>query len=55
MNKWYCADFGDPLQLPGSTKSSEFVPNEDALMMISSMGFTPAQATKALKATVSTS
>ena len=41
--------------MPGAKKSlSSFVPNEEALMMIMSMGFTREQGTKALKATVST-
>ncbi|XP_070182995.1 ubiquitin carboxyl-terminal hydrolase 5-like [Littorina saxatilis] len=44
-------DFGDPLQLVAKGKTSEFVPNEDALAMISSMGFSRPQAIKALKAT----
>ena len=40
--------------MPGAKKSSSstFIPNEEALMMIISMGFTKEQATKALKATV---
>ncbi|XP_076451842.1 ubiquitin carboxyl-terminal hydrolase 5-like [Babylonia areolata] len=45
------ADFAEPLQVAGSNKSADFVPNEDAIMMISAMGFTRPQAIKALKAT----
>ncbi|KAL8584111.1 hypothetical protein ACOMHN_011726 [Nucella lapillus] len=45
------ADFAVPLQVAGSDKSKDFVPNEEAVMMISSMGFTRPQAVKALKAT----
>lgn len=46
-------DFAEPFQLPtsGNAKRSEFVPNEEAVAMISAMGFTPTQAIKALKAT----
>ena len=50
-------DFNQPLQLPtggGSQTAGSFVPDENALAMIMSMGFTVEQATKALKATVST-
>ena len=48
-------DFGDPFVMPGAKKSSSstFIPNEEALMMIMSMGFSREQGTKALKATVS--
>lgn len=47
------ADFAEPFVMPGAKKSSSstFIPNEEALMMIISMGFTKEQATKALKAT----
>ncbi|KAK7487678.1 hypothetical protein BaRGS_00021097 [Batillaria attramentaria] len=47
------ADFADPFVQPGrgAAKPSEFVPNEEAVAMIASMGFSPAQAIKALKAT----
>lgn len=46
-------DFADPFVMPGTkkTSSAKFEPNEEALMMIMSMGFTREQATKALKAT----
>lgn len=44
------SDFTDPFIPPG-TESVEFIPNLDSLNMIISMGFTPEQATKALKAT----
>eukprot|EP00795_Rhopilema_esculentum_P007232 gene7232-12915_t len=44
------ADFADRLELP-SAKKSNFQPNEEALGMIQSMGFTKEQATKALKST----
>uniref|UniRef100_A0A6P7GSY8 Ubiquitin carboxyl-terminal hydrolase n=1 Tax=Diabrotica virgifera virgifera TaxID=50390 RepID=A0A6P7GSY8_DIAVI len=44
------ADFTDPFVPPG-TENTKFVPNPDALATIASMGFTPEQATKALKAT----
>ncbi|KAJ8922243.1 hypothetical protein NQ315_004180 [Exocentrus adspersus] len=44
------SDFTDPFVPPG-TESSQFVPNSESLDMIVSMGFTPQQATKALKAT----
>ena len=47
-------DFTSPLRLPGSQSSTQsFVPNEESLMMVMSMGFTKEQAIKALKATVS--
>lgn len=47
------SDFGMPLSLPGTQKGKclEFIPSEEALAMISSMGFTRDQAIKALKAT----
>ena len=50
------SDFADPFVMPGAKKStsSSFTPNEEALMMIMSMGFTRDQGIKALKATVST-
>ncbi|KAB0792518.1 hypothetical protein PPYR_14477 [Photinus pyralis] len=44
------ADFSDPFIPPG-TESSAFVPDPQALPLITSMGFTQEQATKALKAT----
>lgn len=47
-------DFGDPFVVPGtesSKKSSNFVPNPEGIMMLTSMGFTEQQATKALKET----
>ncbi|KAL4221190.1 Ubiquitin carboxyl-terminal hydrolase 5 [Mactra antiquata] len=44
-------DFGAPFEVPGAKKSSSFTPNEEAMAMIMSMGFTPDQAKKALKAT----
>ena len=47
------SDFAMPLQLPGSQKSSSFTANTESLGMIMSMGFNTDQATKALKATVS--
>ncbi|KAL5014809.1 hypothetical protein ScPMuIL_009079 [Solemya velum] len=46
------ADFSAPLQLTSAKKSSSaFIPNDDGLAMIMSMGFNRDQATKALKAT----
>ncbi|KAL1463523.1 hypothetical protein WDU94_015268 [Cyamophila willieti] len=48
------ADFSDPFVVPGMTApaaSSDFVPNEDAIESITGMGFTRAQAIKALKET----
>ena len=50
------SDFAAPFVMPGAKKSSSstFTPNEEALMMIMSMGFTRDQGIKALKATVST-
>ena len=44
-------DFASPLSLPGSAGSTP-EPDPESVMMIVSMGFTPQQATKALKATV---
>ncbi|XP_056636547.1 ubiquitin carboxyl-terminal hydrolase 5 isoform X1 [Diorhabda sublineata] len=44
------ADFTDPFVPPG-LESNKFVANPDALATITCMGFTPNQATKALKAT----
>ncbi|XP_018573287.1 ubiquitin carboxyl-terminal hydrolase 5 [Anoplophora glabripennis] len=44
------SDFTDPFVIPG-TQITQFTPNQDSLAMIVSMGFTPEQATKALKAT----
>ena len=47
------SDFAEPLSVPGSgAKETESV-NEEAVGMIISMGFTQAQAIKALKSTVS--
>lgn len=47
------SDFAEPLSVPGSgAKETESV-NEEAVGMIVSMGFTQAQAIKALKSTVS--
>ncbi|XP_073970641.1 ubiquitin specific protease 5 [Rhodnius prolixus] len=49
------ADFAEPFVPPGTELSSnsqaKFVPNEEALSIITSMGFSIPQATKALKAT----
>lgn len=48
------ADFADPLEVPGSTPDNDsFVANAAAVEMIMAMGFTMAQATLALKSTVS--
>eukprot|EP00794_Sanderia_malayensis_P015215 gene15215-16786_t len=48
-------DFGDRFEIPSSKKSkassSTFSPNQEAMIMIQSMGFTSEQATRALKAT----
>ncbi|XP_052819393.1 ubiquitin carboxyl-terminal hydrolase 5-like [Mya arenaria] len=44
-------DFGMPFVPPGAKKSTSFTPNEEAVAMIMSMGFSPEQATKALKNT----
>ncbi|KAK2163107.1 hypothetical protein LSH36_85g00013 [Paralvinella palmiformis] len=47
-------DFNSPFQVPGAggaKKGDSFVANEEALTMITSMGFTCEQAIKALKAT----
>ncbi|KAJ8680108.1 hypothetical protein QAD02_015895 [Eretmocerus hayati] len=47
-------DFSNPFVPPGvdiKSDSSAFVPNQEALEMVMSMGFTKDQATKALKAT----
>lgn len=44
------SDFTDPFIPPG-LETSKFEPNPDALATIISMGFTPDQAKKALKAT----
>lgn len=48
-------DFSDPFVPPGTApqqgSKADFVPNEDALAMISAMGFTRSQAVRALKAT----
>eukprot|EP00112_Aurelia_sp_Birch-Aquarium-sp1_P012383 Seg2604.5 transcript_id=Seg2604.5/GoldUCD/mRNA.D3Y31 product="Ubiquitin carboxyl-terminal hydrolase 5" protein_id=Seg2604.5/GoldUCD/D3Y31 len=45
-------DFASPFQIaPTSSNASKFTPNEEALVMIQSMGFAIPQATKALKAT----
>lgn len=51
-------DFASPFVPPGVAKKADnskpsFVPNEDGLAMIMSMGFSREQATKALKNTVS--
>lgn len=50
----FLSDFSAPLVIPGGGGSGggAFVPNEDALAMIMSMGFTRDQAIKALKNTV---
>lgn len=47
------SDFGDPLVLPGLTLSKpvKFVPNEEGLMLLTSMGFTKEQAVRALEST----
>ncbi|KAK7864561.1 hypothetical protein R5R35_007330 [Gryllus longicercus] len=48
------SDFSDPFVPPGTDRkqgAKNFIPNEEALVMLTSMGFTRAQATKALKAT----
>ncbi|KAI5745346.1 hypothetical protein M8J76_010288 [Diaphorina citri] len=49
------SDFGDPFVIPGTTGASKsapaFVPNEDAVDSITSMGFTRPQAIRALKET----
>lgn len=47
------SDFADPFILPGTESSStySFQADSEALATIVSMGFTPEQATKALKAT----
>jgi ubiquitin carboxyl-terminal hydrolase 5/13 len=45
-------DLNDPISSqPGGGGNSNFVPNEEALLSIQSMGFTPAQAKKALQNT----
>lgn len=44
------SDFGDPFVPPG-TDVSTFIPNESGLEMLMNMGFSAAQATKALKET----
>ncbi|KFM58922.1 Ubiquitin carboxyl-terminal hydrolase 5, partial [Stegodyphus mimosarum] len=45
-------DFTDPFCIPGSKKiNPDFTPNPEAVSTIVSMGFVPAQATKALEAT----
>ncbi|CAH1396675.1 unnamed protein product [Nezara viridula] len=45
-------DLNDPFVVPGAEPViKEFIPDEEGLMMLTSMGFTRAQATKALKAT----
>lgn len=44
------SDFSDPLVLPGITTTA-FVPNEEGLMLLTSMGFTREQAVKALEST----
>lgn len=52
------ADFDAPLDVSGGGSEAagvSFVPDSEALVMITSMGFTVEQATKALKATVSNS
>jgi ubiquitin carboxyl-terminal hydrolase 5/13 len=47
------ADFNSPFVPPGSKpKAGSFVPNEDAVVMVMSMGFSRDQAIKALKNTV---
>ena len=47
------ADFNSPFVPPGSKpKAGSFVPNEDAVVMVMSMGFNRDQAIKALKNTV---
>ncbi|KAG8191918.1 hypothetical protein JTE90_007718 [Oedothorax gibbosus] len=46
------ADFNTPLNIPGSAKSSsDFIADPEASVTIMSMGFSPAQAAKALEAT----
>ncbi|KAJ8942716.1 hypothetical protein NQ318_017015 [Aromia moschata] len=50
MEHFTDSDFADPFVPPG-TESAKFVPNAESLAMIVSMGFTPEQASKALKAT----
>lgn len=46
------SDFGDPFIPPGlETRRDDFVPNAEGVMMLTSMGFTETQATKALKET----
>ena len=47
------SDFAEPLSVPGSGAKEKESVNEEAVGMIISMGFTRAQAIKALKATVS--
>ena len=47
------SDFAEPLSVPGSGAKEKESVNEEAVGMIVSMGFTRAQAIKALKATVS--
>ncbi len=49
----YVLDFAEPLVVASRKSGAAFIPNEEALVMIMSMGFNKHQATKALKATVS--
>ena len=47
------SDFNTPFVPPGAAKAAGFTPNEEAISMLSAMGFNREQAIKALKNTVS--